>query len=116
MRRNFYERTKVEAYAQDSSAAWLAYGEASYGYGSFNEAVAAFERGMSLGSVQGVFTLRSSYPQALRALGRQKEADAAAQKLSTSTSSSTVASPPDPFALYLAFMREHSGDEVKITD
>src|SRR3989442_924688 len=116
MRKNFYERTKVEAYAQDTSAAWLAYGEASYGYGSFSEAIAAFERGMSLGSVQGVFTLRSSYPQALRALGRQKEADAAAQKLSTSASSSTVASPPDPFALYLAFMREHSGDEVRIAE
>jgi len=115
MRKNFYERTKVEAYAQESSAAWLTYGEASYGYGSFNEAIAAFERGMALGSVQGVFTLRSSYPQALRALGRQTEADAAAQKLSTSALSSTVASPPDPFALYLAFMREHSGEEVKIT-
>ena len=115
MRKNFYERTKTEAYAQDTSAAWLAYGEASYGYGSFKEAVAAFERGMTLGSVQGVFTLRSSYPQALRALGRQSEADAVAQRLSTSTSSSTVASPPDPFALYLAFVREHSGDEVQLT-
>ena len=115
MRKNFYERTKVEAYAQDTSAAWLAYGEASYGYGSFKEAVAAFERGMALGSVQGVFTLRSSYPQALRALGRQNEADAVAQRLGTSTSSSTVASPPDPFALYLAFAREHSGDEVQLT-
>ena len=115
MRRNFYERTKTEAYAQDTSAAWLAYGEASYGYGSFREAVTAFERGMALGSVQGVFTLRSSYPQALRALGRQSEADAVAQRLSTSASSSTVASPPDPFALYLAFAREHSGDGVQLT-
>src|SRR3989449_8316047 len=89
MRKNFYERTKVEAYTQDTSAAWLAYGEASYGYGSFSEAIAAFERGMSLGSVQGVFTPRSSYPQALRALGRQKAADAAAPKRRTSAASAT---------------------------
>jgi peptidase C39-like protein len=105
MRANFYERMKVEAKAHDTSAAWLAYGQAAYGYGAFAEAVEAFERGIAMGSVQGVFTIRSSYPQALRALGRQTEADAAAQKLSTTTSSSTVAAPPDPFALYLAFMR-----------
>jgi Peptidase_C39 like family len=106
MRKNFYERTKADAYSQDTSAAWLAYGEAAYGYGMFREAVSAFERGIALGPVQGVFTLRSSYPQALRALGRQTEADAVQQRLSTSASS-TVASPPDPFALYLAFLREH---------
>jgi hypothetical protein len=105
MRANFYERMKIEAKAHDTSAAWLAYGQAAYGYGAFAEAVEAFERGIAMGSVQGVFTIRSSYPQALRALGRQTEADAAAQKLSTTTSSSTVAAPPDPFALYLAFVR-----------
>ena len=116
MRRNFYERTKAEAYAQDTSAAWLAYGEASYGFGAFAEAVAAFEHGMALGSVQGVFTLRSSYPQALRALGRQQDADAMAKRLATTTSSATVASPPDPFALYLAFMRELSSEEPKPTE
>ncbi|TMC72675.1 MAG: hypothetical protein E6J15_10730 [Chloroflexi bacterium] len=114
MRQNFYERTKADAYSQNTSAAWLAYGEASYGYGLFREAVSAFERGMALGSVQGVFTLRSSYPQALRALGRQSEADAMQQRLSTSASSSTVASPPDPFALYLAFLHEHEGDAVQL--
>ena len=114
MRQNFYERTKADAYAQDTSSAWLAYGEAAYGYGLFREAVSAFERGMALGSVQGVFTLRSSYPQALRALGRQSDADAIQQRLSTSASSSTVASPPDPFAVYLAFLREHEGDQVQL--
>jgi peptidase C39-like protein len=114
MRKNFYERTKTDAYSQDTSAAWLAYGEAAYGYGLFREAVTAFERGMALGSVQGVFTLRSSYPQALRALGRQSDADAMQQRLSTSASSSTVASPPDPFAVYLAFMREHENDPVQL--
>jgi hypothetical protein len=107
MRKNFYERARADAYSHDTSSSWLAYGEAAYGYGMFREAVSAFERGMALGSVQGVFTLRSSYPQALRALGRQNEADAMQQRLSTSSSSSTVASPPDPFALYLAFIRDH---------
>lgn len=115
MRKNFYERTKADAYSQETSAAWLAYGEAAYGYGLFREAVSAFERGMVLGSVQGVFTLRSSYPQALRALGRQTEADAMQQRLSTSASSSTVASPPDPYALYLAFVREHEGDSITLS-
>ncbi len=114
MRKNFYERTKADAYAQDSSAAWLAYGEAAYGYGLFGEAVSAFERGMALGSVQGVFTLRSSYPQALRALGRQTDADAMQKRLSTSATSPTVASPPDPFALYLAFAREQDGNAAQL--
>jgi hypothetical protein len=114
MRKNFFERTKADAYGQQTSSAWLAYGEAAYGYGLFREAVDAFERGMALGSVQGVFTLRSSYPQALRALGRQDDANAAAQRLSTSSSSSTVASPPDPFALYLAYLREHEGDPEQL--
>jgi len=114
MRKNFYERTKADAYSQETSAAWLAYGEAAYGYGLFREAVTAFERGMALGSVQGVFTLRSSYPQALRALGRQSDADTMQQRLSTSANSATVASPPDPFAVYLAFMRDHENDAVQL--
>lgn len=114
MRKNFYERTKADAHEQQTSFAWLAYGEAAYGYGLFREAVDAFEKGIALGSVQGVFTLRSSYPQALRALGRQQEADAAAQRLSTNSNSSTVASPPDPFALYLAFLRENEGNPVQL--
>jgi hypothetical protein len=116
MRANFYERTKAEAHAQDTSAAWIAHGEAAYGYGAFAEAVAAFERGMALGSVQGVFTLRSSYPQALRALGRESEAASVQQRLTTSSSSSTVASPPDPLALYLAYQRAHEGDSSKLTE
>jgi hypothetical protein len=116
MRKNFYERTKAEAFAHDTLGAWLAYGDASYSYGKFEEAVEAFERGIALGSVQGVFMLRSTYPQALRALGRQADADAAARRLSTTSISSTVASPPDPFALSLAFLREHQGDKNKLTE
>jgi hypothetical protein len=114
MRKNFYERTKADAQEQQTSFAWLAYGEAAYGYGLFREAVDAFERGMSLGSVTGVFTLRSSYPQALRALGRQNDANAAAQRLSTNSNSSTVASPPDPYALYLAYLRENEGESIQL--
>src|SRR5207247_966172 len=76
MRKNFYERTKADAYSQDTSAAWLAYGEAAYGYGLFREAVTAFERGMALGSVQGVFTIRSSYPQAHIDIDRTRHAAA----------------------------------------
>ncbi|MEK6207343.1 MAG: C39 family peptidase [Chloroflexota bacterium] len=114
MRKNFYERTKADAQQQQTSFAWLAYGEAAYGYGLFREAVDAFERGMALGSVTGVFTLRSSYPQALRALGRQNDANAAAQRLSTNSNSSTVASPPDPFALYLAYLRENEGEPTQL--
>ena len=116
MRKNFYERTRVEAYTQDTSSAWIAYGEAAYGFGAFAEAVSAFERGMSLGSVQGVFTLRSSYPQALRALGRQNDAAVAQQRLATTTTSSAVAAPPDPFALYLALVRSLPADAPTLTE
>jgi hypothetical protein len=106
MRGNFYERTKAEALAQNTQNAWIAFGEAAYGYGAFGEAVAAFEKGMAFGSVQGVFTMRSSYPQALRALGRPQDAAVAAQRLSSTALSPTVAAPPpDSFALFLAFMR-----------
>lgn len=51
--------------------------------GRYAEAVAAFERGLALGAATGVFTLRSSYPNALRALGRDAEADAVRAKLSS---------------------------------
>jgi hypothetical protein len=105
---------KDDAQQQQTSFAWLAYGEAAYGYGLFREAVDAFERGMSLGSVTGVFTLRSSYPQALRALGRQNDANAAAQRLSTNSNSSTVAAPPDPYALYLAYLRENESESIQL--
>jgi len=80
-RRNFYERARAEAPAHNTSAAWLTLGEAAYQYGQFAEAVGAFEKGITLGSPTGVFTLRSSYPNALRALGRHAEADAAAGRL-----------------------------------
>jgi hypothetical protein len=106
MRDRFYARAKADAYAQDTSAAWLTYGEAAYQDGWFAEAVAAFERGMQLGSAQGVFTVRGSYPQALRALGRQNDANNAAASLAAlSTSPATVAQSPDRYATFLAYKR-----------
>lgn len=81
VRQRYYERARVEALERTDSASWLGYGEASYQNGLFTEAVAAFEKGLSLGSAEGVFTLRSSYPLALRALGRFAEADAAQTRL-----------------------------------
>jgi tetratricopeptide (TPR) repeat protein len=103
MRQRFYERLRAEALERNDSASWLAYGEAAYQNGMFVEAVAAFEKGLKLGSAEGVFTLRGSYPQALRALGRYAEADIAAQRFTGG--SSTVAAPPDPFAVQLALDR-----------
>lgn len=114
MRDRFYARAKADAYTQDTSAAWLTYGEAAYQDGWFAEAVMAFERGMSLGSANGVFTVRNSYPQALRALGRQTEADRAASTLATTTSTpSTVVQSPDSFALILVTRRAHEFDELQ---
>ncbi len=102
MRENFYTRTKTEALARDDSPSWLAHGEAAYQFGMFAEAVAAFDRGMKLGSATGVFTLRSSLPQALRALGRVQDADTWQGKLQTNTPvPSTVAAEPDRVAVAL---------------
>ena len=103
MRQRFYERGRMEALERNDAASWLAYGESAYQNGLFAEAVAAFEKGLALGSATGVFTLRSSYPQALRALGRDKEASAAQQMLSgISSVPATVAAPPDAIAVQIA--------------
>ncbi len=106
MRDAFYARAKVDAYVQETSAAWLTYGEAAYQDGWFAEAVAAFERGMQLGSATGVFTVRSSYPQALRALGRQNDAERAAARLANlTTTPAAVAQSPDRYATFMAYGR-----------
>ena len=69
---------------------------------------------MSMGSASGVFTVRSSYPLALRALGKQTEADRAATTLANlTTTPSTVVQSPDSFALILATRRAHQYDEVR---
>jgi hypothetical protein len=117
MRDRFYARAKADAYAQNTSSAWLAYGEAAYQDGWFAEAVAAFERGMQLGSATGVFTVRNSYPLALRALGRQTDANNAAAALATlTTTPATVVQSPDGYALYIAFVRAHQNDSVRLTE
>jgi hypothetical protein len=106
MRDRFYARAKADAQAQDTSSAWLAYGEAAYQDGWFAEAVAAFERGMQLGSATGVFTVRSSYPLALRALGRESDANTAATTLaSLTTTTPAVVQSPDSYALLIARLR-----------
>ena len=109
-RQRFYDRTRAEAEQRGDSASWLAFGEAAYQNGMFEDAVAAFAKGLSLGSAQGVFTLRSSYPQALRALGRERDAQNAQDFLNGFAAvPSAVASPPDSFALALAAERMRPG-------
>ena len=117
MRDRFYDRAKADAYAQDTSAAWLAYGEAAYQDGWFAESVAAFQHGMQLGSATGVFTVRSSYPLALRALGRETEATVTAASLASLTPTpAAVAQSPDGFALYLSYRRAHATDRAVLTE
>jgi hypothetical protein len=106
VRQSMYERAKIEAAAQNTNFAWLALGEAAYANGVFDEAVAAFERGIGTGSATGVFGVRNSYPQALRALGRRNDADVVAQKINgISTVPATVAPAPDAYAVYLMIRR-----------
>ncbi|MDE3112348.1 MAG: C39 family peptidase [Chloroflexota bacterium] len=116
MRQHYYERASAEAAQRNDSASWLALGEAAYQNGMFPEAVAAFQRGLTLGSGDGVYTLRSSYSQALRALGRTGEAAAVQRRFAGSAhASSTVAPPPDSFALLLANERARP-DEARLTE
>jgi len=106
VRQSMYERARSEALAQDTNFAWLAYGEAAYANGVFDEAVSAFEKGFNAGSASGVFGVRNSYPQALRALGRRNDADVIAQKINgVSAVPSTVAPAPDSYALFLMIRR-----------
>ena len=105
-RQSLYERAKTEAYAQGTAFAWLNYGESAYADGMFEEAVAAFEKGMGMGSAAGVFGVRNSYPQALRALGRKQEADKLQTQLSgLSAVPQTVAPAPDSYAMFLSIRR-----------
>jgi hypothetical protein len=109
VRQAMYERAKDEAIGQNTNFAWLAYGEAAYANGVFDEAVAAFEHGFNTGSATGVFGVRNSYPQALRALGRRNEADVVAQKINgVSAVPSTVAPAPDGYAVYLMIRRTYA--------
>lgn len=115
VRQSYYERAKREALERRDSASYLAYGEAAYQNGLFAEAVGAFEQGLALGSAEGVFTLRSSYPQALRALGREQEAARVQQLISGTPVPGTVAPAPDAFALRLAAERQRV-DAFRLTE
>jgi hypothetical protein len=106
MRERMYERARAEAASQQTAYAWLAYGEAAYQFGLFEEAVAAFERGFALGSAGGVFSVRSSYPLSLRLLGREEEARVVQARLANLTpvpANRTIE--PDPLALEIAARR-----------
>jgi hypothetical protein len=81
MRKSHYQRMKAAALAQGTSAAWIAYGEAAYQFGLFEESIVAIEKGLDLGTGTGLFMLRTSLPNAYRALGRFDEADAAQERL-----------------------------------
>lgn len=76
-RERAYLRLRAEAEGRRDVYAWSAYGEAAYRAGYFAEAVAAFQRALAIGWPDGLYTFRSSYPAALRALGRAQEAQAA---------------------------------------
>ena len=112
-RQALYERAKTEALAQNTAFAWLNYGESAYAFGMFEDAVAAFEKGMTLGSATGVFGVRNSYPQALRALGRRTEADKVQALISGITPvPSTVAPAPDSFAMFLSIRRSTAFEQL----
>jgi hypothetical protein len=116
MRDAYYERARSEAAIRRDAPSWLAYGEAAYQDGHFDEAVAAFQQGLALGSAEGVFTLRGSYPQALRAIGRDADATRVQQQLNATAAVQTVAAPPpDNLALRLAVERM-SAEPVHFTD
>jgi hypothetical protein len=93
VRDRLYERARAEARDRNDSASWLALGEAAYAVAQYREAVAAFEKGLALGSAQGVFTLRNSYSAALRALGRTQDADRVQQQIAVGPSGPAVVSP-----------------------
>lgn len=81
MRESHYQRMKAAAETKGTYQAWIAYGEAAFQFGLFEEAVSGIEKGLALGSGTGIFTLRTSLPSAYRALGKFDEADAAQQRL-----------------------------------
>lgn len=105
-RERAYRRARAEAGSSRDVYAWAAYGEAAYRAGYFAEAVAAFERALQLGWPDGLFTFRSSYPLALRALGREPEAQAALARADRVIPYPMDLAAADPLALALARDRE----------
>lgn len=103
MRERLYSRARSDALREGSGATpWLAYGEAAYQSGRFSEAVEAFERGLALGPASGIFTLRVSYPMALRLVYRLADSDRAfARFASLASTPLRVPDGADPIALAL---------------
>ena len=95
-RLSYLARARGEATAIGSSEAWLSYGEAAFQAGQLEESVKAFERGLQLGSTNGVFNVRSSYPTALRLLGREQEANAMASRINSQQPTSPSLTTPNP--------------------
>ena len=91
----YLARARSEASSIGTYEAWLSYGEAAYQAGRFEEAVTAFEAGLAKGPATGVFSVRRSYPAALRLLGREQEARAAAGRLASTTPVTLTTPDPD---------------------
>lgn len=106
-REHTYARAKAAAEASRDQYAWAAYGEAAYRVGLFEESVAAFVRALAIGMPDGLFTVRSSYPVALRLLGREEEARAVQARIARLTTVPAAVELPlaDPVALLLAARR-----------
>ena len=91
----YLARAKSEAASMDTYETWFSYGEAAYQVGHFEESVGAFETGIGKGSANGIFNVRTSYPAALRLLGREQEARAVAGRLAATSSSPLTTPNPD---------------------
>ncbi len=78
-------RARAESVSIDSYEAWFNYGEAAYQTGRFEESVRAFAAGMAKGPANGIFSVRTSYPAALRLLGREQEARSLSGRLASIT-------------------------------
>jgi len=109
-RLNYLGRAKQEALDIGDSEAWLSYGEAAYLVGRAEESVAAFEKGMLLGSPTGISTVRTSYPNALRLLGREADARRAQARLSTQASRTVTAISASPSGAEIKVIAAAGGD------
>ena len=109
-RLKYLQRAKEEALGVNSSEAWLSYGEAAYLVGRVEESVTAFEKGMQLGSAIGVYNVRSSYPTALRMLGRETDARAVQAKLAAGTNNVTTAISASPTGQEIRIIQNAGGN------
>ncbi len=106
-RENTYVQARAATESSNDVYVWAAYGEAAYRVGLFAESVAAFEHALSFGTPDGLFTVRSSYPVALRLLGREDDARVAQTRVArvTTVPAGVELPPADPVAIVLAARR-----------